>query len=107
MKTCKITVLRKVFHEDLAALYENRIEHACDLQEGQVFYSVDGCKPAGMCDAAWETLISFVHVLALGGGDFYDGWMKNPHSAVVSCNDGIRPVSFLVETVEEGSAMNN
>ena len=33
--------------------------------------------------------------------DFYDGWMKNPKSAMISCNDGFRPVSFLLETMEE------
>ena len=34
-------------------------------------------------------------------GDFYDGWMKNPRSAMLSCNDGFRPVSFLVEALDE------
>ena len=43
----------------------------------------------------------FVEELAHGGGNFYDGWMKNSHSAMISCNDGFRPVSFLLETVEE------
>ena len=33
--------------------------------------------------------------------DHYDGWMKNPRSAMISCNDGFRPVSFYIETVEE------
>ena len=106
MKPCKITVLRKVFHEDLAAQYENKIEHSCDMQEGQVFYSFEGCRPQGMCETAWECIISYVHVLALGGGDFYDGWMKNPHSAVISCSDGIRPVSFLIETVDDINSIN-
>jgi uncharacterized repeat protein (TIGR04076 family) len=27
--------------------------------------------------------------------------MKNPKSAMISCNDGFRPVSFLIETLEE------
>ena len=27
--------------------------------------------------------------------------MKNPRSAMLSCNDGFRPVSFLVETLDE------
>ena len=31
----------------------------------------------------------------------YDGWMKNPRSAMISCNDGFRPVSFLIEVIEE------
>ena len=41
-----------------------------------------------------------VMALANGASDFYDGWMKNPHSAMLSCNDGFRPVSFYVEVVE-------
>ena len=27
--------------------------------------------------------------------------MKNPKSAMISCNDGFRPVSFLIEVIEE------
>ena len=42
----------------------------------------------------------FVRELANGGGNFYDGWMKNTHSAMISCNDGFRPVSFLIEVIE-------
>jgi len=26
--------------------------------------------------------------------------MKNPNSAMISCNDGFRPVSFYIETIE-------
>ena len=37
MKKIRITVIRKVCHTDLIAKYENPIEHACDMQEGQVF----------------------------------------------------------------------
>ena len=44
---------------------------------------------------------AFVMALAHGGENFYDGWMKNPRSAMISCNDGFRPVSFLIETVED------
>ena len=81
--------------------YENPIEHACDVEEGQVFLSENGQKPAGLCDSAWESMAYFVKELSEGGGNFYDGWMKNPHSAMISCNDGFRPVSFLIEVVEE------
>ena len=41
--------------------------------------------------------------LSHGGADFYDGWMKNPRSAMLSCNDGFRPVSFLIEALEEAA----
>jgi uncharacterized repeat protein (TIGR04076 family) len=45
-------------------------------------------------------MLAFVETLSKGGGNFYDGWMKNEHSAMISCNDGFRPVSFLLETIE-------
>ena len=38
--------------------------------------------------------------LAHGGDDLYDGWMKNKRSAMISCNDGFRPVSFLLEATD-------
>ena len=101
MKKCKITVMRKALYPDLMEKYENPIEHACDVEEGQVFLSENGEKPAGLCDSAWESMAYFVKELSEGGGNFYDGWMKNPHSAMISCNDGFRPVSFLIEVVEE------
>lgn len=96
----RITVIRKASYPDLSAKYENPIEHACDLSEGNTFISHEGACPDGLCPSAWGSMQEFVEELARGGGDFYDGWMKNPHSAMISCNDGFRPVSFLLETVE-------
>lgn len=100
MKKVKITAIRKVWYQDLSAKYENPIEHSCEVEEGQVFISCEGQKPEGLCDSAWESMQAFVKELANGGGNFFDGWMKNPHSAMISCNDGFRPVSFLLETME-------
>ena len=100
MKKIKITVMRMTRYDDLMAQYENPIEHACDLHLGQTFIVEETHKPEGMCDSAWETLFPFVKELAEGGGNFFDGWMKNPYSAMLSCNDGFRPVSFYVEVVE-------
>ena len=97
MKRVRITVMRKACHEDLMAMYENPIEHPCDMREGDQFWSVEGQRPEGMCESAWESMAYFVRELAAGGGDFYDGWMKDPHTAMISCNDGFRPVSFLLE----------
>lgn len=101
MKKCKITVMRRVCHEDLMAQYENPIEHACDMREGQVFIANGWQRPEGLCQSAWDTMSPFVMALTHGGGNFYDGWMKNPHSAMISCNDGFRPVSFLIEALDE------
>lgn len=101
MKKCKITVLRMARYDDLIARYENPIQHACDLQEGQVFIANGWEQPEGLCRSVWDTMSPFVLALSHGGGDFYDGWMKNPKSAMISCNDGFRPVTFLVEALEE------
>ena len=92
--------MRKAFYADLAALYENPLACACDLQEGQVFITDGYTKPQGLCDSAWASLSSFVMTLACGGEDIYDGWMKNKKSAMISCNDGFRPVSFYIEVIE-------
>ena len=101
MKKIRITVLRKVCHRDLMEKYENLIENACNMEEGQVFIANGWQRPEGLCESAWETMSPFVMGLAHGAENFYDGWMKNPKSAMISCNDGFRPVSFLLETLEE------
>ena len=99
LKDVRITAMRQTVYHDLMACYENPIEHACDISVGQSFVSVAGHCPEGMCPSAWESMRPFVEALARGEGNFYDGWMKNPHSAMISCNDGFRPVSFYLETI--------
>ena len=100
MKKIKITIMRIACYQDLMERYENPIDHACDMQVGQVFIADGWRKPEGFCDSAWETISPFVMTLAHGGQDIYEGWMKNPRSAMLSCNDGFRPVSFYLEVVE-------
>ena len=101
MKNVKITVMKKALHRELIEVYENPIEHTCDIQVGEVFVSVNGKKPDGLCESAWQSMEYFVKKLSEGEGNFFDGWMKNPMSAMISCNDGFRPVSFLVEAENE------
>lgn len=101
MKKCKITVMRKTCYHDLMEKYENPISHACDLEEGQEFIANGWERPEGLCSSAWESMSAFVMTLAHGGENLYDGWMKNRKSVMISCNDGFRPVSFLVEALEE------
>ena len=84
----KITAIRQTVYPDLMQRFENPIEHTCDVREGQVWISEDGKCPEGMCPSAWSSMREFVESLARGEGNFYDGWMKNPMSAMISCNDG-------------------
>ena len=101
MNKVKITAVRKTEYPDLMARFENPIEHACDVLEGQSWISIDGERPEGMCPSAWDSMKNFVKDLAAGKGNFFDGWMKDPMSAMISCNDGFRPVSFYIEVIKE------
>ena len=101
MKKVRIPAVRKASYPDLMEKYENPIQHACDVEEGQTRIANGWAKPEGFCDSAWDSISAFVMTLAHGGGNFYDGWMKNPKSALISCNDGFRPVSFYLEASDE------
>jgi len=100
MKTVKITAVKQIKYPDLMQKYENPIKHACDIKIGDVFISYNAQKPQNLCESAWESMEKFVKTLAEGGGNFFDGWMKNKHSAMISCNDGFRPVSFYLEIID-------
>jgi uncharacterized repeat protein (TIGR04076 family) len=97
MKNVKITAMRRACYPDLMEQYENPLENPCEVTLGQSWVSIGGEKPEGLCNCAWDCMADFVKTLADGGGNFFNGWMKNPHSAMVSCNDGFRPVSFYIE----------
>ena len=101
MYKVRITAMRIACYRDLMEEYENPMEHACDMKEGQVFVADGWKKPEGFCDSAWNSISPFVMTLAYGGEDIYEGWMKNKRSAMISCNDGFRPVSFLLEAMED------
>lgn len=97
MRKVRITVRKVVVHEDLVRQYENPLDHACTMEEGMVFVANGWNMPDGFCPSAWESLSPFVFALCHGATDLFEGWMKDKHSAMVSCNDGFRPVSFLLE----------
>lgn len=101
MNKIRITAVRQTEYKDLMAKYENAIEHTCDVRIGQEWVSVDGKRPDGFCPSAWDSVRPFVEPLVCGEGNFFDGWMKNPMSAMISCNDGFRPVSFYLEVIVE------
>lgn len=103
MKKVRITVMKMARYDDLIAKYENPIEHACDMEMGKVFIANGWQRPEGFCLSAWDSLSPFVMALSHGAEALYDGWMKNTRAAMISCNDGFRPVSFLLEALDEES----
>ena len=101
MRKCKITVIRKSSYQDLILKYENPIELPCDLKEGMEFISYNANIPDGFCNSAWISLYPYVFALASNAKNIHDNWMKDPNKAIVSCNDGLRPVSFLIEAIDD------
>ncbi len=106
MNRCRITVLRTLFYEDLAAEYGVEGVGLCPMhKEGEVFYG-DYTKPAGMCDEAWKAMYQYVFALAHGTGAnndlfYFNSWIRKPGVAICTCNDGIRPVVFKIERTDE------
>ena len=104
MSKVRITAVRQTIYRDLMKKYENPILHACTIHQGQEWISVDGQCPEGMCASAWASMREFVESLSQGEGNFFDRWMRNPMSAMISCNDGFRPMSFYIEVLDETSS---
>ena len=103
MKNVRITVLKKLFYEELADQYltEGRDVGPCPLlQEGDTFlFTGSAVMPQGFCPWAWIDI--YRGVSALSAGASYVPWNNQDGLQVLCCTDGIRPVVFLVEAVEE------
>lgn len=99
MYKVRIKVLRISEYKDLSEIYEEKLELPCNFKEGDEFI-YEGKYIKGFCKEAYKTLLPFLKDLRKGKGHFYGKWMKNPYSALISCNDGFRPVSFYLERIE-------
>ena len=109
MKKVKITVLKTTLDKELAAEYGIDGLTACPMMKaGDVFYA-DYAKPQGFCDEAWKAIYQYVFALAHGADKslfYYGDWIKKPGVAIVSCNDGLRPVIMKLEATDEESKID-
>lgn len=106
MKKVRITILKTTFQQELAEEYGIDGLRVCPLmEEGQVFYA-DYAKPDGFCDEAWKAIYQYVFALAHGADEiwYFGDWIKKPGVAIVSCNDGLRPVIMKLEATDIESA---
>lgn len=97
--TVKITVLKTLFHEDLAGEYRRRDVHygPCPVfapgQEFVVNYLAE--RPEGFaCDWAWDDIHKILLALMLKGD--FGTWMVDPNAFIACCTDGIKPVVFEI-----------
>ena len=106
MYDIKITIKKIVNNKELSDIYENPEfikdpDNLCPMKVGMTFISKNGNKPDDFnCDSAWYDLKPYIDKLSNGIFNLYDGWMKDPKSAMVSCSDGFRPVIYYLEVIE-------
>ena len=98
----KITVMKRLFNEDMARDYTTREWKRCDrVKDGQEFISEGGGEmPPGFCGPAWVDIMRYS--LALGRGADFVG--TTPGVFVTCCTDGYRPVIFKIERVDDRDA---
>jgi len=105
MPQARITILKRTFHRDLVDEYvqdeESRRQFGkCFVfEEGQTFVSEDWpSKPDGFCERAWPDIRHEVAMVMYGASI---PWIEEPGYTITCCNDGLRPVIFLIERVED------
>ena len=103
MSKVKITVLKKYFYGDLADAYltEGQAVGPCPLLEvGDTFlFEGSAVMPKGFCPWAWIDI--YRGVSAIAAGATYTPWNNKDGMQILCCTDGIRPVVFSVEAVED------
>ena len=92
----KITVIRKLFHEDLVKEYTDSGDwppcpHFEIGQEYAVSAETPWQMPDGFCGWAWADMQKIVWGMARGGPNVY----------ITCCTDGYRPVLFLLEKIQD------
>ena len=56
-------------------------------------------KPDGFCGWAWDDIHKYFLTLRCGGS--FQPWMKAEDNIIACCTDGIRPVVFNLERIED------
>jgi uncharacterized repeat protein (TIGR04076 family) len=94
----KISVLRRFKPEEV--LKEKPVDYGelgpCEVytDEQEFIVDLDGKRPEGFCEWAWDDLYKTVQTLRFHG-NFQ--WFDEEGVSVACCTDGLRPVVFKVE----------
>jgi len=100
MANARITVVKKAFHKDLIDEYLPHLSDQAEIcpvfQVGQTFEIEGpfGAKPEGFCDWAWADIRKVVALIMMGAN-------PTPGTEFTCCSDGLRPVTFRIQRIEE------
>ena len=104
MAAVRITVLKRTVNCEICEEYGDvgwKLRGGCEpcgtYEDGKQFVSRRGEKPAGFCSWAWADIHRDVTMLRLGGAR---DWLKEPGTWLSACTDGMKPVVFLLERLE-------
>ena len=103
MPKCRITVVQKTLYSDLIQNYCDPDTVPCELFEVGESFVLDKADffamrlPVRFCSEAWRAISHYVFAIIQGAEI---RWMHNG-SMLACCNDGARPVVFLLERVED------
>ncbi|HCT90191.1 MAG TPA: TIGR04076 family protein [Lachnospiraceae bacterium] len=108
-KKVKITVLKKDFHPEFAEqfLSDGKTVGPCPLlEEGDTFIFEGSAKmPEGFCPWAWIDI--YGSVSSISSGSSFTPWNRQEGQTIVCCTDGIRPVIFDIQAMEDIPAEND
>lgn len=99
---CKVTVISRACNMELVDSYVKNPENfsACnrvkDNQEFIIFNPYE--MPEGICTYAWADIRP--HILTIASGGTFE-FLKEKNTALATCTDLFRPVTFKIEKVEE------
>lgn len=103
----KITVIKRNHDPELVECFLNNPETGkCSVfHEGQEFYvtreNYDNFPYENkFCVAAWDVIKIKVYAVLQGGNFYWKGWMRDQQQQILCCDDGVRPVVFLLEQIE-------
>jgi uncharacterized repeat protein (TIGR04076 family) len=107
MPKIKITVVKRAAHMDLLDRHMNtddfpQASGPCEIMKDGQEFVMDGIfprRPEGFhCQGAWNDIQRNL-ASVMYGGDL--PWYKQPGTVVASCSDGLRPVSFRIERIDD------
>jgi uncharacterized repeat protein (TIGR04076 family) len=102
MPKVKITVVKKVNNNDLFGnqppLGFTSVPECDRLQLGSEFISEKGVCPEGFCSWAFADIQRDIVHLQFGGNF---PWMQQKGTVLSCCTDGVRPVIFKLERIED------
>lgn len=106
MRGCKVTVVKKLYNEDMAKECGQIDSGPCKyFKLGQEFITYDFSQPKDfLCGLAWNDLSKVVTAFLCDGNfssGIFSGCMKNEKTMIACCTDGIRPVVFKIEKFED------